>query len=166
MPALQTKKNPFGCISFIYLTFQGKQNFHNFNLNIHKISDRWIWHEQRMYPFHNRSAIQKFVFLLHLIQGHLLTHMTRKNCNGCLQNHAVSHGSSQSVSRSWLQPHQRLICSPPAVTSGHDTHYPSHAADGGAGGNPSKRKAKTKGASFLLGKWVELRSYWKEAGGS
>lgn len=58
------------------------------------------------------------------------------------------------------------MCPPPAVTSGQDKHYPSHATDGRAAGNPSKRKAKTKGASFLLGKWDELRSHWKEAGGS
>lgn len=51
------------------------------------------------------------------------------------------------------------MCSPPAVKSGQDKHYPSHAADGRAGGNPSKREAKTKEASFLLGKWDELRSY-------
>lgn len=31
---------------------------------------------------------------------------------------------------------------------------------------PSKRKAETQGASCLLGKWGELRSYWEQAGGS
>lgn len=84
---------------------------------------------------------------------------SKKTCNGYLPNRAVSYGSSESIFRSWLQPEQGLICSPPAATSGHDKHYPRHAADGRAGGNPSKRKAKTKGASFLLGKWDELRSY-------
>lgn len=165
MSALQTKKNPFRCISFTHLKLQEKNSLHNFNLNIHKISDGWIWHKRCIYPVHNRLYAEICISSSPHSRPATYAHDT-KNCNGYLPNRAVSYGSSESIFRSWLQPDQWLICSLPAETSGHDKHYPCHAADGRAGGNPSNRKAKTQGASFPLGKWDELRPYWKEAGGS
>lgn len=78
----------------------------------------------------------------------------------------MSYGSTRWIFRRTLQPDQWLICPLPAETSGHDKHYPGHAANNRAGGNSSKRKAETPGTCFLLGKLGELRWYWEQAGGS